>query len=57
MNNLRTKWASVWIGVYYNGVFAGEITYINNQFEKYMFKFDEDYICEDDIDCVELILV
>ena len=47
-------------GVYENGVFVGSISYFNTQLQEYLVKFDdgsEDYICEDDIDGVELILM
>ena len=47
-------------GVCENGVFVGSISYFNTQLQEYLVKFDdgsEDYICEDDIDGVELILM
>ena len=42
------------------GVFVGSISYFNTQLQENLVKFDdgsEDYICEDDIDGVELILM
>ena len=55
----RNKFVKV-KGVYENGVFVGSISYFNTQLQEYLVKFDdgsEDYICEDDIDGVELILM
>ena len=43
-------------GVCENGVFVGSISYFNTQLQEYFVKF-EDYIWEDDIDGVELILM